>query len=55
MSVRTGGGHMFSSENTVLVLPGVRFSCLGRDQIFTSRYVFIRDKQGRDNESQLYL
>ena len=31
----------------------VRFSCLGRDKIFTSRPVVIRDKRGRDNESKL--
>ena len=24
------------------------------DQLFTSRYAFIRDKRGRDNESRLY-
>ena len=35
--------------------PVVRFSCLGRDQIFTSRYAVIRDKRGRDSESQLYI
>ena len=35
--------------------PVVRFSCLGRDKIFTSRYAVIRDKRGRDNESQLYF
>ena len=33
----------------------VRVSCLGRDQIFTSRYGVIRDKRGQDNESQLYV
>ena len=33
----------------------VRFSCLGRDQIFTSRYAGIPDKRGQDSESQLYL
>ena len=33
----------------------VRFSCLGRDHIFTSRQAGIRDKRGRDNESQLYI
>ena len=32
----------------------VRFSCLGRDQIFTSRKAVIQDKRGRDSESQLY-
>ena len=32
----------------------VRFSFLGRGQIFTSRYAVIRDKRGRDSESQLY-
>ena len=32
----------------------VRFSCLGRDQIFTSRKVVIRDKRVRHSESQLY-
>ena len=31
-----------------------RFSCLGRDQIFTSRYAVIRNKRVRDSESQLY-
>ena len=35
-------------------LPVVRFSCLGMDQIFTSRQAVIRDKRVRDSESQLY-
>ena len=35
-------------------LPVVRFSCLGSDQIFTSRLAVIRDKRSRDNGSQLY-
>ena len=38
-----------------IFLPVVRFSCLGRDQTFTSRYAVIRDKRVRDNESRLYL
>ena len=43
----------FSSFFHNIFLPVVRFSYLGRDQIFTSRYAVIRDKRGRDNESQL--
>ena len=39
----------------IIFLPVVRFSCLGRDQIFTSRLAVIPDKRGRENESQLYL
>ena len=35
------------------VLYVVRVSCLGRDQIFTSRWAVIRDKRVRDSESQL--
>ena len=38
-----------------IFLPVVRFSCLSRDKIFTSRYAVIRDKRVRDSESQLYL
>ena len=34
-------------------LPVVRFSCLIRDKIFVSRKAVIRDKRGRDNQSQL--
>ena len=33
----------------------VRFSCLGRDKIFTSRQAVIQDKRVWDNKSQLYL
>ena len=36
-----------------ILLPVVRFSCLNRDQIFTSREAVIRDKRSRDNESRL--
>ena len=38
-----------------IFLPVIRFSCLGKDQIFTSRQAVIRDKRGRNNENQLYL
>ena len=38
-----------------ILLPVVRFSCLNRDQIFTSRQAVIRDKRGRDKESQLFI
>ena len=37
-----------------IFLPVVRYSCLGRDQIFTSRQAVIRDKRVSDNESHLY-
>ena len=38
-----------------ILLPVIRFSCLGRDHIFTSRYAVIQDKRVRDSESQLYF
>ena len=38
-----------------ILLHVVRFSYLGRDQIFTSREAVIRDKRVRDNESRLYM
>ena len=42
-----------SSSFPQYFLPVVRFSCLGKDQIFTSRQAVIRDKRGRDNKSRL--
>ena len=40
---------------STIFLPVVRFSCLSRNKIFTSRQAVIQDKRGRDNESQLYV
>ena len=39
---------------STIFLPVIRFSCLGSDQIFTSRKAVIRGKRGLDNGSQLY-
>ena len=38
-----------------ILLPDVRFLCLNKDQIFSSRYAVIRDNRSRDNESRLYI
>ena len=40
---------------STIFLPVIRFSCLGRDQIITSRLAVIRNKRVRDSESQLYI
>ena len=38
-----------------ILLLALRISSLGRYQIFISRQAVIRDKRGRDNESELYF
>ena len=40
---------------STIFLPVVRFLCLGRDQIFTSRKAVIRDKIGRVNCIYIYI
>ena len=38
-----------------ILLPDVRFLCLNKDQIFSSRKAVVRDNRSRDNESRLYF
>ena len=38
-----------------ILLSVVRFSCLNRDPLFTSRKAVIRDKRSRGNESRVYM